>query len=33
MNAEAQQCLPSTEVAKFQIVATQHGILPSDDNN
>jgi hypothetical protein len=33
MNAEAQQNLPLTEVAKFQIVATQHGILPSDDNN
>jgi hypothetical protein len=33
MNNAAQQNLPLSTVAAFKIVATQHGIAPSDPNN
>jgi hypothetical protein len=33
MNNPAQENLPLAAVAQFKIVATQHGILPTDPNN
>ena len=33
MNNPAQENLPLANVADFQIVATQHGVLPTDPNN
>jgi hypothetical protein len=33
MNDPAQQGLPLAPIAQFQIVATQHGVLPNDPNN
>lgn len=33
MNNPAQESLPLANVADFKIVATQHGVLPTDPNN